>query len=74
MGHGKARSFLTMIEGCHDFGAFCRKADRPSNTRRTIIEAGMETAVCSKGDDNRKVFLTNMVRIYWYNGSNSNGS
>ena len=60
----KARSFLAMIEGCHDFGAFCRKADRPLNTRRTISEAGMETdGFAVKVTITGRSFLTNMVRI-----------
>ena len=59
-----AKKFLTMIEGFHDFGAFCRKADRPSDARRTIMEAGIEEkGPLLKISVTGRSFLTNMVRI-----------
>jgi tRNA pseudouridine38-40 synthase len=55
---------VKLFEGEHDFGAFCRKADRPDDAVRTIYSARLLKRgrlvvfrVCGSG------FLTNMVRI-----------
>ncbi|HPJ47393.1 MAG: tRNA pseudouridine(38-40) synthase TruA [Thermovirgaceae bacterium] len=58
------RSLCSLLRGEHDFGAFCRKADRPPGARRTILSA----AVSGKGPLLRfrirgDSFLTNMIRI-----------
>lgn len=52
------------LEGEHDFGSFCRKADRPSDSVRTVYKAHLRKhgdmiifSVKANG------FLTNMVRI-----------
>jgi len=59
-----AKKFLKMVKGYHDFGAFCRKADRPSNAKRTIIEAEIEEkGPLLKVSVTGRSFLTNMVRI-----------
>jgi len=53
-----------LLKGEHDFGAFCRKLDRPDDARRTILAA----SVSGKGPLLRfrirgDSFLTNMIRI-----------
>lgn len=60
----KARAFLSMIKGHHDFSAFCRKADLPDNAWRTIIDAKLENiGHMIKVTIIGRSFLTNMVRI-----------
>jgi len=58
------RAVCRLLNGRHDFSAFCRKNDCPENTIRTIMSAGFSR----KGSLCRirirgKSFLTNMMRI-----------
>jgi tRNA pseudouridine38-40 synthase len=60
----KAADAARLLEGTHDFRAFCRKADAPENTLRTVIRSRIYARgklilyrVVANG------FLTNMVRI-----------
>jgi len=60
----KAKAFLSMMKGHHDFSAFCRKADRPEDARRTIIDTELENiGHMIKVTITGRSFLTNMVRI-----------
>jgi len=58
------RKLCALLEGEHDFSAFCRKLDCPSDARRTILAA----SVSGRGPLLRfrirgESFLTNMIRI-----------
>jgi tRNA pseudouridine38-40 synthase len=62
--HGRIREACSIIEGEHDFSAFCRLGDCPENSIRTVIRANFS----SRGSLYRvrvrgKSFLTNMIRI-----------
>jgi tRNA pseudouridine38-40 synthase len=59
-----AAETASLMEGRHDFGAFCRTADRPDNTVRTVKRARMTR----RGDlitfkITADAYLANMVRI-----------
>ncbi|MDR1581084.1 MAG: tRNA pseudouridine(38-40) synthase TruA, partial [Synergistaceae bacterium] len=59
-----AAAAASLMEGRHDFGAFCRAADRPDNTVRTVKRAlirrrGSLVTFKITAD----AYLTNMVRI-----------
>ena len=59
-----AAAAAALMEGRHDFGAFCRAADRPDNTVRTVIRARITrrgSLVTFK--ITADAYLTNMVRI-----------
>ena len=61
---GTLRTLCALMKGEHDFSAFCRKLDRPADTRRTILAASVSgkgplLRVRIRGDS----FLTNMIRI-----------
>lgn len=60
----RARAACRLLEGEHDFGAFCRSHDRPQDSVRTIYRARLRKKggliwlrISGSG------FLTNMVRI-----------
>ncbi|MDR1965281.1 MAG: tRNA pseudouridine(38-40) synthase TruA [Synergistaceae bacterium] len=60
----RAGRAVSAIVGTHDFAAFCRMADRPENTRRTVRSARL----IARGDLAvfrivANSYLTNMVRI-----------
>lgn len=60
----KAQKACSFLEGEHDFGAFCRNADRPKDSVRIIYKSRLR----KNGDLIRfhivgNGFLTNMVRI-----------
>ena len=58
------RKLCILLEGEHDFSAFCRKLDCPADARRTVLAA----SVSGRGPLLRfrirgESFLTNMIRI-----------
>jgi tRNA pseudouridine38-40 synthase len=59
-----AAAAASLMEGRHDFGAFCRTSDRPENTVRTVKRA----RITKRGNlvtlkITADAYLTNMVRI-----------
>ncbi len=61
---GRAAAAARLLEGCHDFRAFCRKEDCPENAHRDVMRARLfqrGRLVVFKIEAN--AFLTNMIRI-----------
>ncbi|GAB1427121.1 tRNA pseudouridine(38-40) synthase TruA [Aminivibrio sp.] len=64
LGYGRGAEGLCLYEGTHDFRAFCKTAECPADSVRTVLRASLRTRrnltlFTVRG----KSFLTNMVRI-----------